>query len=341
MRIILVIAILTLTFFNSSYGQSKKEYKKLLNTEITVKDLQENLDEFIKNLQTIVYREFDTIDFQILMGPMGNNATIPATFLASKYQENKNNIPTYNDLKDMIKDFKSQQEYSQVRKIVESRNKLIVKKASLLEWDNDKKLLEDMGLTKPMIEETYQIIKEHNDDKFTYTDVFVILSNKLEAKQPKPNTKKEFSYLHKPSKEYLIKGLSAYNDYNLGIKMSKELNKPSLIYFNGHACVNARDIEFNILLKPEIQEIINNNFNIINLYLDDKRKIEGHKPYYSNIIKKEVKYIGDIHQEIEIELYKSNIQPLFIILNKDGKEIARQGYTKDIEEFKKFLQSVK
>ncbi len=38
--------------------------------------------------------------------------------------------------------------------------------------------------------------------------------------------------------------------------------------------------------------------------------------------------------------FNSDKQALFILLDLNGKEISRMGYTKDIDEFKLFLKSI-
>ncbi|MGG2383126.1 thioredoxin family protein, partial [Salmonella enterica] len=55
--------------------------------------------------------------------------------------------------------------------------------------------------------------------------------------------------------------------------MAKEQHKPLLIDFTGWACVNCRKMEENVWTKPEVYNYIKNNFILVSLYVDDKRKL--------------------------------------------------------------------
>jgi len=53
---------------------------------------------------------------------------------------------------------------------------------------------------------------------------------------------------------------------------------------------------------------------------------------------KEIKTIGQKNMELQMSKYKANSQPLFILLDLDGNEISRIGYTRDINEFSNFVK---
>jgi thiol:disulfide interchange protein DsbD len=50
------------------------------------------------------------------------------------------------------------------------------------------------------------------------------------------------------------------NDYELGLKLAKEQNKPLLIDFTGWACVNCRRMEENVWIDPEVERIMKEKF---------------------------------------------------------------------------------
>ncbi|HCX74187.1 MAG TPA: disulfide bond formation protein DsbD, partial [Algoriphagus sp.] len=45
-------------------------------------------------------------------------------------------------------------------------------------------------------------------------------------------------------------GIKGYFDYEQGLKAAKKANKPLLIDFTGHGCVNCRKMEENVWLDP-------------------------------------------------------------------------------------------
>jgi len=141
--------------------------------------------------------------------------------------------------------------------------------------------------------------------------------------------------------ERFVGNLYVYTDYNIGLQKAKEENKQVLVYFNGYGCVNAREMESKILLNPDIQKYIDDNLVFINLFVDERTKLNEDEKYFSDILEKEVKTIGEKRFEIEVKYYKFNFQPFFVLLGSDGKEIARISYTLDINKFEQFLKNKK
>ncbi len=64
--------------------------------------------------------------------------------------------------------------------------------------------------------------------------------------------------------------LDAFFDYDEGIAYAKQVNKPVLIDFTGHACVNCRKMEANVWPDKEVYKLINEDYVLIQLYVDDK-----------------------------------------------------------------------
>ena len=51
---------------------------------------------------------------------------------------------------------------------------------------------------------------------------------------------------------------------------AKEVNKPVLLDFTGHGCVNCRDIEARVWPDQRVRDILNNDYVLVSLYVDDK-----------------------------------------------------------------------
>lgn len=322
------------------FGQSKNECQKLLDKEISASTFNENLDGFLNDFKTLISCEFDEIDYQIFMGPQGNMPFIATALITLAGKIENENKYTFGDLKETLLSFKENPEYLKVRNIVEAQNTLIKKSASIKNWKNDEKLFEKMGLVKTEREEIYAIVKE-NENK-PYSEIFIIYSNILRAKKEKEITENQNKIdklkSNNPESVEWIKGLLAYNSYDLGLKKSKELNKPMLLYFNGYACVNARKVEEYILNEYEIQNYINTNLIFVNLLVDDKKELEDNQKFYSEILNKQIKTVGQKNIEFQINKYNASSQPLFVLLDIDGNEISRIGYTRDINKFNSFLK---
>jgi thioredoxin-related protein len=328
--------------FISSYlfGQSKKDCKQLLKKEITSATFSENIDEYLLDIQTLIKCEFEEIDLQIFMGPKGNMSFIAGQLVQFAGESTKNEVYTFENLKETLQSIKNNPEYSNVVKKVQAQNTLLKKNALGENWEVDKQLLKNMGLAGIELDDFNSIIKE-NENK-PYSEIFIVYSDTLNARTERQisENQKKIKELKKQNPESVewVKGLLSYDNYELGLKKSKELNKPILLYFNGYAVVNARKIEEYVLSEFEIQDYINKNLVFVSLLVDDKTKLEGNQKFYSDFLDKEIKTIGQKNMELQMSKYKANSQPLFILLDLEGNEISRIGYTRDINEFSDFLK---
>lgn len=342
MRVHIIILGLILSW-SSLFGQTNKDCKQILKKEISLNDLQENIDQFVVDFQTLIFCEFDSIDYQIFMGPQGNMPLVAQSVLAFGMKpEKKEEKFTFSDLKETLEEFKQHPEYFQARKVVEAKNDIVQRIAKTSDWNTDEELLIKMGFTKSHLDDIYAIVKEN--ESTLYSDIFLIYSDTLMARKERQVAEKELNdskiELENPGLEEWIKGLYAYKDYELGLTKSKELNKPVLLYFNGYGCMNARRIESEILTNGEIQAFINNKLIFVSLIVDERVKLEDSEVYFSETLNKEVKTTGQKRLELEMKEFNSDRQPLFVMLDLTGKEISRIGYTNDLEEFDSFLRTI-
>ena len=72
-------------------------------------------------------------------------------------------------------------------------------------------------------------------------------------------------------------GLNCFKDFEKGLLESKYTNKPMLIDFTGWACANCRRVEENTWSKNDIYNMINDEFILISLYVDDRSKLLNNK----------------------------------------------------------------
>jgi thiol:disulfide interchange protein DsbD len=78
------------------------------------------------------------------------------------------------------------------------------------------------------------------------------------------------------------------------------------------------------------------------LYVDDKTELSQNEWYVSPYDQKEKKTIGKQNADLQVRDYKSNTQPLYVLLAPDGSLLAPpRSYDMDVEGFVKFLESGK
>ena len=134
-------------------------------------------------------------------------------------------------------------------------------------------------------------------------------------------------------------GIVAFDDYEIGLAYAKKVGKPVLLDFTGDNCANCRLMEDKVWSKPEILPLIKEKVVLISLYCDRKVELPKEQQYVSKTTGKEVINIGNKWTDFQITRYKSNSQPLYVILNNKGEDASEPtAYTTDVQEYKKWLE---
>ena len=142
-----------------------------------------------------------------------------------------------------------------------------------------------------------------------------------------------------------FKGVEAnvMNDYEKSLELSRQLNKPILIDFTGWACVNCRKMEENVWPVPEVKELIEKNFILVSLYVDDRQKLPQDEQFVYTLpdsSKKSIRTIGDKYATFQNINFTSVSQPLYAIISPDEKLLNRPvGYTPNEKEYIDWLRS--
>ncbi|WP_111706958.1 protein-disulfide reductase DsbD family protein [Lutibacter citreus] len=127
----------------------------------------------------------------------------------------------------------------------------------------------------------------------------------------------------------------AFNDYDLGLAYAKKVNKPVMIDFTGHACVNCRKMEQNVWVKDKVLNILKNDVVLISLYVDDKRRLPKGEEVASKLRPgKKLKYIGQKWSEFQTIKYKANAQPFYVLMDLNEENLIDPvAYTPDVDEY--------
>ena len=129
-------------------------------------------------------------------------------------------------------------------------------------------------------------------------------------------------------------GLQGYFDLEEGLACARQLNKPVLIDFKGHACANCKEMDARVWSDPEVQRRIRENFVLVGLYVDDRTKLPDNEVFVSKVDGKEKKTIGKKNEDIEISMFNTNTLPLYAIVDPSGKPlIETRGTDFDIQAY--------
>ncbi|CAL2107429.1 thioredoxin:protein disulfide reductase [Tenacibaculum sp. 190524A02b] len=132
----------------------------------------------------------------------------------------------------------------------------------------------------------------------------------------------------------------AFNDYDKGLAYAKKVNKPVLIDFTGHACVNCRKMEQNVWAKNKVLQLLKNEVVLISLYVDDKRALEEDEIVESKLTPgKKLRYIGEKWSELQTIKYKTNSQPYYVLMDTEEDNLVDPvAYTPNVDEYYNWLK---
>ena len=149
-----------------------------------------------------------------------------------------------------------------------------------------------------------------------------------------------YSIYHKSSD--CILGLNCTRDYEEGLKLAREQNKPMLLDFTGYACVNCRRMEENVWSQPAVYNLLKEKYIIVSLYVDDKKELPVAEQFTYTTkdgAKKEIVTVGDKWATFETENFKNNAQPWYAIVNTKEELLTQPvGYVPDYKEYLVWLQ---
>lgn len=132
--------------------------------------------------------------------------------------------------------------------------------------------------------------------------------------------------------------LNAFFDYEEGLAYARKVNKPVMIDFTGHACVNCRKMETVVWSDPRILNRIRQDYILVQLYVDDKTELPENEKFKSAYSGKEITTIGNKWSDFQASVFEANSQPYYVLLDLNEKPlIDPQGAEYDVEIFKDFL----
>lgn len=134
-------------------------------------------------------------------------------------------------------------------------------------------------------------------------------------------------------------GFKEYDDYEEGMKAALTQGKPVLIDFSGYGCVNCRKMEGAVLDEADVHAMIENNFVVIKLMVDEKKKLPVPEVVEENGKKVTLDTYGDRWSYLQRHKFQANAQPYYVILNESGQLLSGPfSYDENIPKFTRFLE---
>ena len=112
-----------------------------------------------------------------------------------------------------------------------------------------------------------------------------------------------------------------------------------IVDFSGYGCVNCRKMEGAVLDNSEVHTIIEDNFVMIKLMVDEKKDLPEPvtvQEYGKDVV---LRTYGDRWSYLQRSKFNANAQPYYVILNARGELLSGPvSYDEDIPAFVRFLE---
>ncbi|GHT14801.1 thiol:disulfide interchange protein DsbD [Bacteroidia bacterium] len=130
-----------------------------------------------------------------------------------------------------------------------------------------------------------------------------------------------------------------FYDYEEGMEFARKNGKPVMVDFTGYGCVNCREMEAAVWSDPRVKGIIDNDYVLISLYVDDKTNLNEPIEITEFDKTRKLKRVGDKWSYLQRHKFGANAQPFYVLLDNTGKPIApAYAYDKNIDKYIQFLQ---
>lgn len=137
-------------------------------------------------------------------------------------------------------------------------------------------------------------------------------------------------------------GVEPLKDYDEALRLARRQNKPVLIDFTGWACVNCRRMEENVWPNEEVKDLMKNDFVVVSLYVDERKKLPATEQIQYKTKTGEEKAIitvGDKWATFQSENFNAVAQPQYALISPDEMALTKtKSYTRQPKEFADWLK---
>lgn len=139
------------------------------------------------------------------------------------------------------------------------------------------------------------------------------------------------------AKSSTISNSNKVYNFKEALRLSEQSGKPIFLDFTGKACVNCREMEARVLSNSRVQQILSENYIVLELYGDTRNPLpesEWVKTSGGTLLKTD----GKVNSNLLLERYGVNAMPYYLLLDSKGNPLtAPRGYNLNVEEFIAYL----
>ena len=129
-----------------------------------------------------------------------------------------------------------------------------------------------------------------------------------------------------------------FKNYDQGMQYAKQAGKPVMVDFTGFGCVNCRKMEMAVWQDPKVVKLLNEDYVLISLYVDDKTKLPEPQTRMENGQEVTLRTIGDYWSYLQRTKFGANAQPFYVLLDNEGNPLnASYAYDEDVDKYVEWL----
>ncbi|NNK10974.1 MAG: thioredoxin family protein, partial [Flavobacteriaceae bacterium] len=136
-------------------------------------------------------------------------------------------------------------------------------------------------------------------------------------------------------------GINCFKDFESGRAYAEKENKPILLDFTGWACVNCRKMEEHVWSDPEVFQLLNEEFVLISLYVDDRKTLPENEQFKFRYESGRVKAIDEIGEKwgtFQTINFNAASQPYYVMLTPDLYLLNSSIQNTDTATYEKWLK---
>ena len=131
-----------------------------------------------------------------------------------------------------------------------------------------------------------------------------------------------------------------FTDFDEGMAYAAKQGKPVMVDFTGFGCVNCRKMEAAVWTDAAVADLLNNDYILISLYVDDKTPLTEPISVTENGQLRLLRTVGDKWSYLQRTKVGANTQPFYVLLDEKGMPLnGSRSYDEDIAEYVDFLKT--
>lgn len=131
-----------------------------------------------------------------------------------------------------------------------------------------------------------------------------------------------------------------FTDYDAGMAYAKQHGKPVMVDFTGYGCVNCRKMELSVWVDEKVSSLINDDYVLITLYVDDKTPLPEKVTVQENGAERILRTVGDKWSYLQRVKFGANAQPFYVLIDNEGMPLNKSySYDEDVDKYVDFLQT--